>query len=132
MGDPVELREVLVNMIFNAVDAMPQGGELRLSAQEVGERLIVSIADTGTGMPPEVKTRLFDPFFTTKGKAGTGMGLAVSFGIIRTHTGSIEAESETGCGTTFRISLPVADVVPVSAYESSSKPEAPNSTDIVR
>ena len=106
MGDPVELREVLVNMIFNAVDAMPQGGELRLSAQEAGERLIVSIADTGTGMPPEVKTRLFDPFFTTKGRAGTGMGLAVSFGIIRRHDGSIDVDSEPGRGTTFRISLP--------------------------
>ena len=106
MGDPVELREVLVNMIFNAVDAMPQGGELRLSAQETGERLIVSIADTGTGMPPEVKTRLFDPFFTTKGRAGTGMGLAVSFGIIRRHDGSINVDSEPGRGTTFRISLP--------------------------
>src|SRR5688500_14724482 len=63
-------------------------------------------SDTGSGMTPEVKQRLFDPFFTTKGKAGTGMGLAVSFGIIRRHEGSIEVESEPGHGTTFRISLP--------------------------
>lgn len=105
-GDPVELREVLVNMIYNAVDAMPSGGEIRVATQENRERVIVYITDTGTGMGPEVKQRLFDPFFTTKGKAGTGMGLAVSFGIIRRHEGSIEVDSEPGRGTTFKISLP--------------------------
>ncbi len=105
-GDPVELREVLVNMIFNAVDAMPSGGEVRVAAQENRDRVVVYITDTGTGMSPEVKQRLFDPFFTTKGKAGTGMGLAVSFGIIRRHEGSIEVDSEPGRGTTFKISLP--------------------------
>jgi signal transduction histidine kinase/ActR/RegA family two-component response regulator len=105
-GDPVELREVLVNMVYNAVDAMPSGGEVRVSVQETRERVIIHITDTGTGMGPEVKQRLFDPFFTTKGKAGTGMGLAVSFGIIRRHEGSIEVDSEVGRGTTFKISLP--------------------------
>jgi signal transduction histidine kinase/ActR/RegA family two-component response regulator len=105
-GDPVELREVLVNMIYNAIDAMPSGGEVRVTAQENRDRVVVSITDTGTGMTTEVKQRLFDPFFTTKGKAGTGMGLAVSFGIIRRHEGSIEVDSEPGRGTTFRISLP--------------------------
>ena len=111
-GDPVELREVLVNMIYNAVDAMPSGGEVRVSTQENRDRVIIQITDTGTGMTPEVKQRLFDPFFTTKGKAGTGMGLAVSFGIIRRHEGSIEVDSEPGRGTTFKISLP--KVVPVA------------------
>jgi signal transduction histidine kinase/ActR/RegA family two-component response regulator len=105
-GDPVELREVLVNMIYNAIDAMPSGGEIRLAAQENRERVVICVSDTGTGMTPEVKQRLFDPFFTTKGKAGTGMGLAVSFGIIRRHEGSIEVDSEPGRGTTFKISLP--------------------------
>ena len=105
-GDPVELREVLVNMIYNAIDAMPSGGEVRVSTQDNRERVVIYITDTGTGMGPEVKQRLFDPFFTTKGKAGTGMGLAVSFGIIRRHEGSIEVESEPGRGTTFKISLP--------------------------
>ncbi|HEX6045200.1 MAG TPA: ATP-binding protein, partial [Pyrinomonadaceae bacterium] len=105
-GDAVELREVLVNMVYNAVDAMPSGGEVRVSTQETRDRVVVSITDTGTGMTPEVKQRLFDPFFTTKGKAGTGMGLAVSFGIIRRHEGSIEVDSEPGRGTTFKISLP--------------------------
>ncbi|HXD32108.1 MAG TPA: ATP-binding protein [Pyrinomonadaceae bacterium] len=109
MGDPVELREVLVNMIYNAVDAMPTGGEIRLDAYESNGRVIMSIADSGTGMSAEVKTRLFNPFFTTKGKAGTGMGLAVSFGIVRRHEGSIEVDSEVGRGTTFNISLPLAN-----------------------
>lgn len=109
MGDPVELREVLVNMIYNAVDAMPSGGEINLDAFEANQRVIMSIADSGTGMSAEVKTRLFNPFFTTKGKAGTGMGLAVSFGIVRRHDGSIEVDSEVGKGTIFRISLPVAN-----------------------
>ncbi|MGH9967994.1 MAG: ATP-binding protein [Pyrinomonadaceae bacterium] len=108
MGDPVELREVLVNVIYNAVDAMPNGGEIRLSAQEVDSRVIVSVSDNGAGMRPEVKSRLFDPFFTTKGRHGTGMGLAVSFGIIRRHDGSIEVDTEPGRGTTFRFSLPRA------------------------
>jgi signal transduction histidine kinase/FixJ family two-component response regulator len=108
MGDAVELREVLVNMIYNAIDAMPSGGEIRMGSQENSGRVVLSIADTGTGMTPEVKSRLFDPFFTTKGKGGTGMGMAVSFGIIRRHNGSIDVESEPGRGTTFRISLPVA------------------------
>jgi len=109
LGDAVELREVLVNMIYNAIDAMPSGGEIRLSSQESNGRVFLTIADNGSGMTPEVKSRLFDPFFTTKGKSGTGMGLAVSFGIIRRHNGSIDVESEPGRGATFRISLPVAE-----------------------
>ncbi len=109
LGDAVELREVLVNMIYNAIDAMPSGGEIRLSSQESNGRVFITIADNGTGMTPEVKSRLFDPFFTTKGKSGTGMGMAVSFGIIRRHNGSIDVESEPGRGATFRISLPSAE-----------------------
>lgn len=120
-GDPVELREVLVNMIYNAVDAMPSGGEIRVSLQEHRDRVVVCISDTGTGMTAEVKQRLFDPFFTTKGKAGTGMGLAVSFGIIRRHEGSIDVESEQGRGTTFRISLPkVASVAARNTAEDQA------------
>jgi signal transduction histidine kinase/FixJ family two-component response regulator/predicted negative regulator of RcsB-dependent stress response len=108
MGDAVELRETLVNMIYNAVDAMPAGGHIHMRAEECGGRVVLSIADNGTGMTAEVKSRLFDPFFTTKGRGGTGMGLAVSFGIIRRHSGTIDVESEPGRGTTFRISLPLA------------------------
>lgn len=121
MGDAVELREVLVNMIYNAVDAMPSGGEIRMSAQEVDGRVVLNISDTGAGMTPEVKSRLFDPFFTTKGKDGTGMGMAVSFGIIRRHNGSIDVESEVGRGTTFRLSLPLAFPTVDSAGDDASR-----------
>ena len=111
MGDDSELREVLVNMVFNAVDAMPEGGTLRLATSTVGETVVISIADTGVGMYPEVRSRVFDPFFTTKGTAGLGLGLAVSFGIIRRHGGNIEVESSYGNGSEFRITLPLASVV---------------------
>jgi len=108
MGDESELREVLVNMVFNAVDAMPTGGQLTLSVEDVDDSVVISIADTGSGMAPEIRSRIFDPFFTTKGKAGMGLGLAVGFGIIRRHEGVITVHSEVSQGTTFRISLPAA------------------------
>ena len=72
---------------------MPEGGTLKLATSTVGETVVISIADTGVGMYPEVKSRVFDPFFTTKGTAGLGLGLAVSFGIIRRHGGNIDVES---------------------------------------
>jgi signal transduction histidine kinase/ActR/RegA family two-component response regulator len=109
MGDESELREVFVNIIFNAVDAMPQGGTITLSAEDHGDSVLISVGDTGAGMSPEVRSRIFDPFFTTKGKAGLGLGLAVSYGIITRHEGTISVESEVGRGTTFVISVPVAD-----------------------
>ncbi|HET8780926.1 MAG TPA: HAMP domain-containing sensor histidine kinase, partial [Pyrinomonadaceae bacterium] len=111
MGDDSELREVLVNMVFNAIDAMPEGGTLTLSTSMVDQSVVIKIIDTGIGMYPEVRSRIFDPFFTTKGKAGLGLGLAVSFGIIRRHGGNIEVESQYGSGTEFRLTLPVATVV---------------------
>jgi signal transduction histidine kinase/ActR/RegA family two-component response regulator len=117
MGDDSELREVLVNMVFNAIDAMPEGGTLSLVSRTVGESVIVTVVDTGVGMYPEVRSKIFDPFFTTKGKAGLGLGLAVSFGIIRRHGGTIEVESHFGKGTEFRITLPLAKIA-----EKSVKP----------
>ncbi|HEX8502018.1 MAG TPA: ATP-binding protein [Pyrinomonadaceae bacterium] len=107
MGDAGELREVLVNMVFNAVDAMPEGGTLTLSTSDAGDEVVLTVADTGTGMAEEVRSRIFDPFFTTKGKAGMGLGLSVSYGIIRRHEGRVEVESEVGRGTTFRMRFPV-------------------------
>lgn len=126
MGDESELREVLVNMVFNAVDAMPNGGNLTLAAEDVEDSVVISVGDTGTGMPAEVKSRIFDPFFTTKGKAGMGLGLAVSFGIIRRHEGSVEVESEVGAGTKFKISLPKAAVAeePASVDVATKAPWA--------
>ncbi|HEX8719017.1 MAG TPA: ATP-binding protein [Pyrinomonadaceae bacterium] len=107
MGDAGELREVLVNMVFNAVDAMPEGGTLTLSTLEAGDEAVLTVTDTGTGMTEEVRSRIFDPFFTTKGKAGMGLGLSVSYGIISRHEGRVEVESEVGRGTTFRLRFPV-------------------------
>jgi signal transduction histidine kinase/ActR/RegA family two-component response regulator len=132
MGDAVELREVLVNMIYNALDAMPSGGEIRMSSQEANGRVVISIGDTGTGMTPEIKSRLFDPFFTTKGKGGTGMGMAVSFGIIRRHNGSIDVESEPGRGTIFRISLPLAQDVASHAGPNSASQQTSTEGDHLR
>jgi CheY-like chemotaxis protein len=108
MGDESELRDVLVNMVFNAVDAMPNGGKLTLAAEDAEDSVLISVVDNGIGMTPEVRSKIFDPFFTTKGKAGMGLGLAVSFGIIRRHEGTIALESEINRGTTFKISLPRA------------------------
>ena len=108
MGDAGELREVLINMVFNAVDAMPGGGRLTLATRTANGEVEISVSDTGTGMTEEVRSRIFDPFFTTKGKAGMGLGLSVSYGIVRRHEGNVEVESEVGRGTTFRVRLPAA------------------------
>ncbi|HEX7723616.1 MAG TPA: ATP-binding protein [Pyrinomonadaceae bacterium] len=107
MGDESELREVLVNLVFNAVDAMPRGGMLRLSARKATDTVEISVRDSGTGMTEETRLRIFDPFFTTKDKLGMGLGLAVSYGIIRRHEGTVDVESQIGLGTTFRIRLPI-------------------------
>src|SRR5436190_3825526 len=108
MGDESELREVFVNLVFNAVDAMPHGGVLTLAAKEIDGLVEISVHDTGTGMTEETRLRIFDPFFTTKDKLGMGLGLAVSYGIIRRHEGTVDVESQVGVGTIFRIRLPIA------------------------
>lgn len=107
-GDLSELRDVLVNLIFNAVDAMPRGGHLTLAAEVVAGQVVLSVSDTGIGMPAEVRSKVFDPFFTTKGVEGMGLGLAVSYGVIRRHQGTFDVESEPGKGSAFYIKLPVA------------------------
>jgi signal transduction histidine kinase/CheY-like chemotaxis protein len=107
MGNPSELREVLTNIFFNAVDAMPKGGKLTIATQPQAEDWVeVRISDTGIGMTEEVKKRVFDPFFTTKGVTNSGLGMSVSYGIIKRHGGEILIESEPGKGTTFIIHLP--------------------------
>jgi PAS domain S-box-containing protein len=109
MGNASELREVFVNLIVNASDAMPQGGQLKICAARNGDRLRLRFADNGTGMAEEVRERVFEPFYTTKGVQGTGLGLAVSYGIIERHEGSISVESKLGEGTTFLIYLNAAE-----------------------
>ena len=109
-GDPDRLEQVFVNLLNNAADAMPQGGTITVeSACDLaeGHSVIVSVADTGCGIPEEHRPRIFDPFFSTKPKGqGTGLGLSVSYGIVRDHGGKIEVESQPQRGTVFRVRLP--------------------------
>jgi len=108
MGRPSELNEVITNLILNAIDAMPEGGTLGIYTRPEGdEHVVLTVTDTGMGMPEHVRTRIFDPFFTTKGEVGTGLGLSVSFSIIQRHSGEMRVESQAGRGTTFTIVLPV-------------------------
>lgn len=105
-ADAAELREALTNLIFNAVDAMPDGGSVTLRTCEELADVRLEINDTGIGMPDEVRRRCLEPFFTTKGERGTGLGLAMVYGTIERHGGNLEIESEIGRGTTFVIRLP--------------------------
>ncbi len=140
LADPGQVQQIVMNLCLNARDAMPDGGRLTLRAENVtfgdeagrrhvharpGEYVRVTVADTGTGMPPEVRGRMFEPFFTTKevGK-GTGLGLAVAFGIVRTHGGWIECDSEVGKGTRFAVYLPRA-TEPTYAPRPSADGAAP-------
>lgn len=107
-GNSNQLQQVLVNMMLNAVQAMPPEGRLDLAVQAEGKEARIVIKDTGAGMSPETKSHIFDPFFTTKND-GTGLGLSLSYAIIKDHRGDIEVESEQGRGTTFRIRLPRMD-----------------------
>lgn len=106
-GESSELIEVLTNIIFNALDAMPSGGSLHIRAGTQDDRVFASVTDTGRGMTEEIRRRVFDPFFTTKGVKGNGLGMSVAYGIVNRHKGDIEIESEVGKGTTVRIFLPV-------------------------
>lgn len=110
MGAPSELRDVFVNLILNAVQALPRGGTITMSTEQVPEKgVVVHVSDTGTGMTDRVRSRIFEPLFTTKGNRGTGMGLAVCYGIVQEHEGTIEARSKLAMGTTFTLSFPPAD-----------------------
>ncbi len=108
-GNASELREVTTNLIFNAVDAMPHGGRIRMESRMDGADVIIEVRDTGKGMSEEVRARVFDPFFTTKGTAGMGLGLSVVYGIVERHAGVIAVESEPGRGTMFAIRIPSAE-----------------------
>ncbi len=104
-----EIYEVVINLVKNAVEAMPDGGELRISSKIETCRVVVEIADTGRGIPEENLERIFEPFFTTKGQKSSGLGLSSSFGIIKRNQGEMRVESKTGRGTCFSIALPLAD-----------------------
>lgn len=109
--DENQMKQVLLNLVHNALQAMPDGGELEIrtaASQKVGrEGVIVSVRDSGVGIPPEIQTRIFEPFFTTKAnRGGTGLGLSVTYGIVSAHGGEIELISQPGAGSTFTVWLP--------------------------
>jgi PAS domain S-box-containing protein len=107
VGNAAELREVFTNLINNSLDAMPKGGTLSFSAACDTQTATVTVQDTGIGIPRSVIDRIFDPFFTTKGPRSTGLGMSVSYGIVRRHNGSISVSSEEGRGATLTITLPL-------------------------
>jgi two-component system NtrC family sensor kinase len=109
LGDAGQLQQAVVALATNAIDAMPGGGTLTLRAAQSGSRILIEVRDSGIGIPPENMTKIFDPFFTTKDIGrGTGLGLAVCYGILSDHGGRLDVRSTTGAGTTFTITLPVA------------------------
>ena len=104
-GDPDQLKQVFLNLCMNALQAMPEGGRLSLGVVRSDHTLRVSVEDTGTGIPAEDLELVFDPFFTTR-EEGTGLGLAVCYGIVSRHDGRIDIESRPGAGTTVHVRLP--------------------------
>jgi signal transduction histidine kinase len=122
LGSAAELREVLTNLILNAVDAMPEGGTLSLSSGVSGRYVWIEVADTGQGSPPEVRERIFEPFYTTKAQRGTGLGLAVSRSIARRHEGDLTVESTPGIGSRFCLSLPMQDMPAASVIPAAELP----------
>ncbi len=111
MCNPSELREVFINMIYNALDAMPGGGNLTFSTWSSDNTVFVTVVDTGEGMSEETRKYIFDPFFTTKMELGTGLGMSLTYGIITRHGGDIEVESEVGKGTKFTLKFPTTNEI---------------------
>ena len=127
-GDPAELREVLINLILNALDAMPEGGTLSFATGADAQQVELVVADTGTGMPEHVRQRIFDPFFTTKGPQGTGLGLSMTYGILSRHGAQVSVESQEGKGTRFRLTFPRTGL----AEQPGGRAAAPSATASLR
>ena len=111
-GDPAELRETFLNLLFNALDAMPQGGSVTFTTSVEAGRVACVVADTGIGMSEAVRQRCFEPFFTTKAEHGTGLGLSIAYGIVTRHGGEIEVWSRPSEGSRFTVRLPIGAEVP--------------------
>jgi two-component system cell cycle sensor histidine kinase/response regulator CckA len=110
-ADPSQLAQVINHLVSNACDAMPDGGLITIETANVGERVMLGVTDTGTGMTDAVRERIFDPFFTTKDiGSGTGLGLSSVLGIVRQSGGTISVTSEPGRGSTFRVYFPRRDL----------------------
>jgi len=124
-GDKQSLSQIFVNLVLNALDAMPGGGQLDIRVEEASEAgfLAVRVKDSGTGIPEHILPNIFDPFFTTKRRGkGTGLGLSVSLGIVKKHGGDIRVESRAGHGTTFTVLLPIT-AVPAAMRKDTPAPQ---------
>ncbi len=128
--DEHQIQQVFVNLITNAVQAMSSGGRLFISSRKGknGGSVEVTVMDSGKGIAPEFLSHIFDPFFSTKGEGGTGLGLSVSYGIIKNHRGEIRVESKVGVGTTFTVELPRFDQ---SEKDSSNREGAKSAKEVV-
>jgi PAS domain S-box-containing protein len=109
-GEPSELREAFIGIIRNAIDAMPEGGEVKVSTSIENREVVVRIEDTGTGIPSEIRDRIFEPFFTTKGPQSAGLGLSISYAITHRHRGTTRAESTKDKGTAVIVTLPLLEL----------------------
>jgi CheY-like chemotaxis protein/anti-sigma regulatory factor (Ser/Thr protein kinase) len=118
-GRPAALTEVLTNLMLNAIDAMPEGGTLAVSTRPQEGAVVITVTDTGVGMTDAVRRRIFEPFFSTKGESGSGLGLAMSYSIVKRHSGDISVASEPGRGTTFTMVFPAASQATVAPPPSS-------------
>jgi PAS domain S-box-containing protein len=123
-GNPTELREVLTNLILNAVDAMPDGGRIAIGAAAHGDQVALTVRDTGSGMDAATQARIFEPFFTTK-LSGSGLGLILVKNIVTNHHGEIAVVSAPGAGTTFTVTLPAAGPAPRLAPPPAPEPPRP-------
>jgi signal transduction histidine kinase len=109
-GNRSEIKEVLASMLYNSIDVLPDGGQIRIATKAYDDKVEIKVIDNGSGMSEQVKNQIFEPFFTTKQEQGHGIGLSVAYGIISKHNGEIAVESQPGEGTTFTITLPVSRV----------------------
>ncbi len=124
-GHEPELREVFTNLVMNAVDAMPEGGNITVASRTEADYVVISFSDNGCGMDEEVRLRCIEPFYTTKGPVGSGLGLAVCHGIIQRHGGRMKIDSSVGKGTTFHIWLRKAGAQQIASADKSGKHHKP-------
>ena len=122
MGAESEIRDALTNLVLNAVDAMSAGGTLTVRTRTRGRLAVIEVSDTGGGMSDAVRARCLEPFFTTKGERGTGLGLAMVYGMVQRHSAELEIDSTLGQGTTMRLLFPIAET---SAVPATQRPERP-------
>ena len=131
MGVESEIREALTNLVFNAVDALPEGGTMTLRTRCTGaaggvegDTVVIEISDDGVGMDEETRRQCLEPFFTTKGERGTGLGLAMVFGMVQRHSAGLEIDSSPGDGSTVRLLFAVPEPVAADARKSRNERQA--------